>query len=96
MTLSIEFMRVRAIDPMTSFVTATRSSRFAESHSGRILAALKEHGPMTAHELGMVGLTVVQADRRLPELLRKHLVTVVKTAEGDDLVRGGCRVWEAA
>ena len=91
----IDFTRARASDPMTSLTAAIRSNRFAESHAGRILAALKLHGPMTAHELGMVGLTVVQADRRLPELSRACLVSVVKTDDGVDLVRGGCRVWGA-
>jgi predicted ArsR family transcriptional regulator len=93
--LTIDFARARASDPMTSVTTAIQSSRFAESHAGRILAALKLHGPMTAHELGIVGLTVVQADRRLPELASKRLVSVVKTNDGVDLVRGGCRVWGA-
>ena len=93
--LSIDFSRARASDPMTSVTAAIQSSRFAESHAGRILAALKLHGPMTAHELGIVGLTVVQADRRLPELASKRLATVIKAADGEDLVRGGCRVWGA-
>lgn len=93
--LSIDFARARSSDPMTSVSAAIQSSRFAESHAGRILTALKLHGPMTAHELGIVGLTVVQADRRLPELASKRLVSVMKTDDGVDLVRGGCRVWGA-
>ena len=93
--LSIDFTRARASDPMTSLTAAIRSNRFAESHAGRILAALKQHGPMTAHDLSVVGLTVVQADRRLPELARMRLATVVQHPDGEDLVRGGCRVWGA-
>ena len=40
------------------------------------------------------GLTVVQADRRLPELRRAGKVRVVQFG-GADLIRGGARVWEA-
>jgi len=66
----IERPRARRRDPATSHEAAKRAERFAQSHAGRILAVFQEFGsPWTAHELSKVtGLTVVQIDRRLPEL----------------------------
>ncbi len=87
---------VRASDPVTSVLAAERAARFASSHAGRILQALKTHGPRSAHELSqLIGLTIVQVDRRLPELKRAKLAAVVTLDDGADLVRNGCRVWEA-
>ena len=94
--LSIDFtQRARRSDPTTSHQAAAKAEKFASSHAGRILAALKAHGPKTAHELHTTGLTVVQIDRRLPELCKLGLVQVVKLDDGADMVRGGFRVWEA-
>lgn len=92
--LSID-LRARSTDPETSKEAARRAATFAESHAGRILAALKLHGPMTAHELHIIGLTVVQIDRRLPELARLGLARVCKLDDGADMTRGGFRVWQA-
>lgn len=80
---------------MTSYEAAVKARQFSASHSGRILAALKAHGRMTPKELHITGLTVVQIDRRLPELRAMGLVQVVRLDDGADMVRGGCRVWEA-
>lgn len=92
----IEPVRARRTDPETSHQAAKQAAKFAASHAGRILAALKLHGPKTAHELELlIGLTVVQCDRRLPELAKAGLVRVSKLDDGADVVRDGCRVWMA-
>ena len=68
---------------------------FAGGHCERILAALANGRQATPHELQEdTGLTVVQIDRRLPELQRAGKARVVQMA-GEDLTRGGARVWEA-
>jgi predicted transcriptional regulator len=85
--------RVRASDPVTSVEAAERAAKFATSHAGRILSALRLHGALTAHEIGTrTGLTVVQVDRRLPELKESGCVAVQQDGDGD-LVRDGFRVW---
>lgn len=98
--LNIDFQAVmacRANDPLTSIEAAERAASFASSHAGRILQALKTHGPRTAHELNLlIGLTVVQIDRRLPDLKKADLARVVQLADGGDRAVGGFRVWEAA
>lgn len=86
---------VRAHDPITSIAAAESAAMFSGGHCDRILAALRGRA-LTAHELqSATGLTVVQIDRRLPELLRNGKARVVQVG-GEDLVRGGARVWEAA
>lgn len=85
---------VRAHDPLTSIHAAEGVARFGAGHCSQILTALA-HGPATAHELqAATGLTVVQIDRRLPELQRAGKARVVQMA-GEDLTRGGALVWEA-
>ena len=87
--------RALRTDPSTSKAAARNAEQFAASHAGRILAALKE-GPRTAHGLAaMTGLTVVQVDRRLPELARAGLASVMLDENGDAVVVGGARVWRA-
>ncbi len=86
--------RARKNDPATSKAAARNADRFSESHAGRILAALNE-GPRSAHGISaMTGLSVVQVDRRLPELARAGKAQVLK-AGGADVVVGGYRVWVA-
>ena len=88
-------MLARSSDPITSHAAADRAKRFSPGHVQLILAALREHGPSTAHELEKItGLTVVQIDRRLPEAQRDGWARVVKV-KGQTLTRGGARVWEA-
>lgn len=83
----------RATDPVTSHIAAARSHAFAGTHRERILAALKEHGASTAERLSrLTGLTVVQIDRRLPEMLGQAQPVMVC---GAPLIVGGYRVWEA-
>ena len=80
--------RARRTDPETSHKAAARASQFATSHAGRILLALQQHGPRSARGLRRsTRLTVVQIDRRLPELKRLGL------AEPTGAVEAGCRVW---
>jgi predicted HTH transcriptional regulator len=87
--------RARRTDPETSHTAARNAERFAASHAGRILAALKQ-GPRTAYGLSaMTGLTVEQIDRRLPELKRDGLATVMTDELGQAIVVGGYRVWRA-
>lgn len=86
---------VRASDPLSSALAAEASSKFSGNHCDRILAALSNGLQATAHELQeSTGLTVVQIDRRLPELSRYGKSRVVQR-DGNDLVRNGARVWEA-
>lgn len=85
---------VRAADPATSVDAAESAQLFKASHSERIVAALEQHGPKTAHELTVcTRLTVVQIDRRLPELAKAKRARVVQV-EGRDVTREGFRVWE--
>ena len=84
--------RARQTDPATSHVAARNAARFAETHKGRILEALKE-GPRTASGIAaMTGLTVEQVDRRLCELERAELVEYLATECGQSVSVGGFRV----
>lgn len=86
--------RARRTDPQTSHNAAKRAERFASTHKGRIIEALR-HGAATAHRLSqLTGLTVVQIDRRLPECEVEGLARPVVSG-GAYLVSGGFRVWEA-
>lgn len=88
-------MLVRAHDPITSVLAAETASTFSGPHCDRVLAALAL-GPGTTQELmDRTGLTVVQIDCRLPELLRDGKAQVVQV-DGEDLSRGGYRVRVAA
>lgn len=85
---------VRASDPLSSVLAAERVPNFANGHYALILAALAKGGQVTPHEMqATTGLTVVQIDRRLPELCRFGKARVVQV-NGEDLMRGGARVWE--
>jgi hypothetical protein len=85
----------RSNDPQTSKDAAARAVQFAKSHAGRIHLALIGK-QLTAHELeSLTGLSVVQIDRRLPDLKKAGLARVCKLNDGADMVRDGFRVWEA-
>lgn len=85
-------MRARLLDPQTSQHAAAKAAVFAGSHCDRILAAL-EDGHLSAKEISRITrLTVVQVDRRLPELEREGKTQVVKEG-GVTLTRNGYRVW---
>lgn len=88
---------VRAQDPGTSIAAAEKARGAARRHCEAIVNALDLHGDMTVREIGAkVGLTHVQVARRMPDLQRAGLAEVVQTPGGDDLERGGCRVWRRA
>ena len=77
----------RQSDPATSHQAAKLAKAWAPSHRERILGVLWR--PMTAAKIAtLTGLTVVQVDRRLPELEAAGEARV--TGE----VRDGMRVWE--
>ncbi len=89
-------IHARRSDPATSHGAAKRAGDFASTQAGRILLALQKHGPLNAHDVGeIVGLTVVQVDRRFPDLKALGLARVKTMDDGADLVRDGFRVWEA-
>lgn len=85
----------RNTDPITSHMAADSAAKFNQSHADRILAALRQQGPSTAHELEKAsGLTVVQIDRRLIEIERQGHAR--RTKETRRTPTGGrAFVWEA-
>lgn len=94
--LSFAETHSRATDPETSKAAARKASAFSASQAGRILLALQQHGPSSPKDLSrLLGLTVEQIDRRLPDLKDAGLARVVSLSDGAELVREKCRVWEA-
>lgn len=86
---------VRASDPLSSVMAAEETPKFVPKQHARILDALRRFGPASAAELqSITGLTVVQIDRRLPDLREAGQARVVQV-DGKDLMREKCRVWEA-
>lgn len=83
--------RVRSTDPLPSHLAAAESYSFSGSHAERILKAI-QHAPgqTPAYYAAMTGLTVVQIDRRLPEMRARGLV------EPTGQVYDGYRVWDVA
>ena len=93
--IQIASKRVRARDPVTSVDAAIRAQRFAASHANRILRAL-EGKSLSTHEIaGATGMHITQVARRTAELRSIGRIEVVQ-AGGEDLVRGGSRVWQLA
>lgn len=87
-------MRVRANDPITSVMAAEGAEKFAGSHVERITMVLERCGQGTALRIAeAANLTVVQVDRRLPEMQRAGRADVVKVEDGSDMVVDGYRVW---
>lgn len=97
--LAIQFDERRAarrIDPATSKAAARNAAAFANGHKARILAALKQHGPMSpAQMFTFTGLSVVQCDRRRVELIRAGLVRIATDDQGNPITHQGCEVWQA-
>lgn len=61
-----------------STVAASAAMQFSGDHKARILAALADGKDRTAAEIGeIVGLTVVQVDRRMIELKRDEKIAFV-------------------
>lgn len=64
----------RSTDPATSHEAAAAAERFAKSHCGLIYQCLLERGPASKDEIAeRTGLTGVQVDRRLNDLLKREL-----------------------
>lgn len=90
------FPRARSTDPETSHDAAANAEKFARTHAGRIAVALMAMGSGTADEIARItGLSVVQVDRRLPEMKSAGLARVLEGIDGKPLTRAGFRVWAA-
>ncbi len=92
--------RARRADPQSSHAAAGQAALFGESHGNRILSAFRDPAgrrrTRTAAQIADdTGLTVVQVDRRLPELKAGGWVRV-QQHDGRDVTVGGYRVWELA
>jgi len=86
----LDIPRARATDPATSHMAADRSYSFYKSHAANILSAIKHRpGQTAAYYSAITGLTVVQIDRRLPEMERKGLIRTTGA------IYNGYRAWEA-
>ena len=65
----LQFPRVRANDPITSFEAADSIKEIAAEHCLKIIQALKEHGPMGKDAISAkCGLDSNQVARRMREL----------------------------
>jgi hypothetical protein len=99
LALSIEMFpmpRARRSDPESSKQAAKRAQDFAATHAGRLLEALRTHGPLSPKQFhALTGLTHVQADRRRKELLEAGLIRIKTAEDGTPFTRDGCEVWEA-
>lgn len=95
MTPTFETTHARRSDPGTSHMAAKRAKNFADTHKGRILAAIQRCGHATAHSISCyTGLSIVQVDRRTKDLQRDGLIEVVQE-NGRDKMRGPYRVLRA-
>lgn len=94
--LSFVETRSRRTDPETSKRAGINSARFANSHKARILAALKQHGPMSPKKIFcFTGLDIHQCDRRRKEMLAEGSIKLHRDAAGNVVEESGCEVWEA-
>lgn len=85
----------RNADPITSHMAADRAAAFKQSHADRILSALRQQGPSTAHELeAATGLNYVQIDRRMIEIERQGRARRTKDTRRTP-TGGRAFVWEA-
>lgn len=88
--------RARRTDPATSHAAAARVVFFATSQAGRILNALRLHGPMSPKQMfTFTGLDVAQCDRRRKEMLRAGVIRIALQDDGTPRTHEGCEVWEA-
>jgi predicted Rossmann fold nucleotide-binding protein DprA/Smf involved in DNA uptake len=83
-------VRSRRTDPATSKAAGDKAAQFAPTHSARIMEVLRQEQGTARDIAERTGLTVVQVDRRLPELQGAGLARPVPNAVID-----GCRVWVA-
>lgn len=90
--LTLDEIRARSSDPVTSHEAGSRASEFAAAHHRKILDALSV-GPATIYELETrTGLDHVAIARRLSELERADLATV-NGQERKGPTGRACRVW---
>lgn len=88
-------VRARRTDAETSHVAAANAEKFAASHAGRILTALRAMGTGTAHEIAVAtGLSIVQVDRRRKEMETAKQVYMLRQG-GKPFTRDGFMVWAA-
>lgn len=86
--------RSRKTDPSTSRAAAARSLQFSDSHEARIVNGLRLHGESTADRLSrIIGLTIVQIDRRVSSLIERGLIAVATHGDGSERVLDGFRVF---
>jgi hypothetical protein len=94
--MTFDAPRARRTDPETSQRAAVRSLSFSGGHKARILAALKQHGPMSPKRIfDFTGLSVEQCDRRRKEMIGEGLIRIQRDAAGNVVEDRGCEVWEA-
>jgi hypothetical protein len=85
-------MSARKFDPSTSKAASANAAQFSGAHSQRIINALHKHGPMSPRALeNVIGLSVVQIDRRRRELMRKNQIHVLRR-RGHPVIDRGCEV----
>lgn len=95
-SLSFTDTRSRRNDPETSKRAGRRAAVFAGGQKARILAALKQHGPMNPKRLlDFTGLTHIQCDRRRKEMLLDGQIRIQRDAAGNVVEDQDCEVWEA-
>lgn len=95
MNCNTEATRARRIDPWTSRAAARAAAAFAGTHRAAILAALREHGPLSAEGIAdITGIEAYAVRKRLPELQRAFLAVPTDRVEP---TRSGRmqRVWVA-
>jgi hypothetical protein len=84
-------------DPDTSKAAAVKAERFDQSQSAKIMWAMSCLQNCTALSIASAtGLTVVQVDRRLPELRQQDKIKRVLLPNGKFQSIGGFTVWELA
>jgi predicted transcriptional regulator len=86
----------RRENPQTSHDAGLKAEKFAASHAGKILDALKQHGAMTVKEIADcgIGLNQYQIGKRMAAL-EGDLLIERASAMGERMTRDGCTIWEA-
>ena len=95
-----QHVRSRRNNPETSHAAAARVNEFAANHHAVIVLALKDHGPMTVHEISAkCGIDAHAVGKRMNELEQLGAAKVL-WANGSMLTKPGpsgrqARVWRA-
>lgn len=86
----------RRTDPATSHAAADQARELAADHHGRILAALREHGPAGKSAIAdRIGLDGHQVGKRMAEMQRAGLIALTGRTVQSAAGRGE-REWGAA